>query len=171
MKILLLAPLAAALLAAAAPLRPRSTGTCRPVSAFSNHFSRWVSHTVRDTSWYAIESRDLAGLSHLPGASSALVSEPGVCATLAMQFARAIPGRDTVNTNDIIAVTVDSAYYVVTDLGGGGQSAMNGRDANGNLIITTGKSDFVDAITIDRTLVTTKAWRWEQLPGRPVPYH
>lgn len=107
---------------------------------------------------------------HSPGASSALVSDPAVCAALATQFARTIPGRDTVSANDIIAVTVDSAYYVVTDLGGGGPSAMNGRDAKGHRIITLGKSDFVDAITIDRAMGTTKVWRWEQLSGRPTPY-
>lgn len=170
MKTLFFASLLVSLLAAMPATEPPRTGTCRPADSFAIHFRNWVSHTAKDTSWYARESRGRAFLSYEPAATIALISEPGLCAALATHFARTIAGRDTMSVNDVIAVTVDSAYYVVTDLGGGGPSAMNGRDANGNLMLTTGKSDFVDAITIDRTLGTTKVWRWEQLPGRPTPY-
>ncbi len=169
MKALLFAPLAFALLAASPAAAPRRTGTCSPMDAFSLHFRDWVSHTVRDTSWYAQESRGVASLSYNPSATVTLIDDAGVCSALAIQFARTISGRDTVNVNDVIAVAVDSAYYVITDLGGG-PSQFGLRNPDGSLKINHGRSDFVDAITIDRSQSVTTMWQWEQLPGRAVPY-
>lgn len=164
-----LVPLFVALLAASPATAPRRTGTCRTVDSFSLHFKSWISHTVRDTSWYALESRNAASLPYLPSANVGLVSESGACGTLALQFARTIPGRDTVKVNDVIVVSVDSAYYLVTDLGGGPSNVFR-RNPDGSTTVQLGRSDFVDAITIDRALVTTTAWKWEHLAGRPVPY-
>lgn len=169
MKTLFFASLLVAVLVAMPATAPQRTGTCRPADGFSGDFRSWISHTVKDTSWYARESRGRAVLPYDPAATIALISDPSVCAALATQFARTFAGRDTVNVNDVIAVTVDSAYYVVTDHVGSSPPVIE-RNPDGSLTYRHGTSNLVDAMTINRSQGTASAWKWAQLSGRPTPY-
>lgn len=169
MKTLFIASILVSLLAAMPATEPHRSGTCRPADGFSNDFRSWISHTVKDTSWYARESRGRAVLPYEPAAMIALISDPSICAALATQFARTIAGRDTVNINDVIAVTVDSAYYVVTDHVGSSPPVIE-RNPDGSLTYRHGRSNFVDAMTIIRSQGTATVWKWERTAGRPTPY-
>lgn len=136
---------------------PKFAG-CRANDAWNARFQSFITFTLRETSYKAQRQRDYTELPNNTQAVVAEVTDPQVCAALAMTFAATVPGRDTTHLLDVVVLSVDSTYYIVSDWKGGPGPQFT-KNANGSTTYSNAPQWF-DALTVTRATNATKVFRW-----------
>ena len=113
--------------------------------------------------------RSRSGLPSASHASVTRVTDRSVCSRLATQFAANAPSRDAVTVADVTVYAVGSAFYVVTDFGGGPTEPQVTVNADSTLTINGG-TRWVDAMTVNRRTGAVRLWQWDYLPDYDAPY-
>ena len=142
--------------------RPPFRSACASSVGGMNMQVNWVTHTVADTNWYAVENRPRSGLPQTSADSVVAVTDEGICADLGLKFARLATARDTVTPAPVFIVQVRPSHYMVTD----------GKPGNPNPgpAVFSDVSRWTEAVTFRVSPDSSRLWEWVYSPSRPVPY-